>query len=151
MKATILTIFYAILSFFFVSLTQGALTSKSDCMNLGFNPTSLSCSTCEKVLRIVADNNTYDDCKFCCVHQNEEKFHKAVLEIDNRYISYMPEMEAIIKIKADLNLEVKYRFGSPQLKMYGLNEEEAVEILSVSSWSQDNFKEYIKSHLIVTV
>jgi hypothetical protein len=100
------------------------------------------------VLRIVADNTIYDDCKFCCVHQTEEKFQRAVLEIDNRYISYMPEVEAIIKIKSDLNLEVKYRFGSPQLKMYNANEDEPIEVLSVSSWTKDNFKEYIKSHLI---
>lgn len=139
---------------FTIDLTESAeiIQSRNDCLSVGFNPTVLSCDTCEKVQRMIGDKSTYDNCKFCCMSQVEEKFNNAVLEVDNRYIHYMPELEAIIKIKDKLNLEVKYRFGSPQLKMYNKDDQdEAVETLSVSSWSQDNFKEYIKSHLVITV
>ncbi len=131
-----------------LTISTQSIIVKKDCLSQGFNPSVLVCSTCETMRKLINDVTTYSRCKECCINRKtDEKYLKAVLEVDNRYLSYQPELEAIVALKSILNFSVKYRFGNPQLKMFKkLEDEEPSEIISVSSWNQDNFKGYLKSH-----
>ena len=131
-----------------ISLTLSAVIKKSQCASYGFNENTLQCSTCETLSKIVSNREAYDNCKVCCIEKVEDKFGLAVLEIDNRYLAHMPDLDAIVGMKDELKLKVQYRFGSPVLKMFKNSlDDEPAETIAVGTWNQDNFKEYLKSHL----
>lgn len=130
------------------SLASCALIKKSQCSSYGFNENTLQCSTCETLSKIVSNRDAYENCKVCCIEKVEDLFGLAVLEVDNRYLAHMADLDAIVAKKDELKLKVKYRFGSPVLKMYkASSDEEPAETIAVGTWNQDNFKEYLKSHL----
>lgn len=139
---------YFVLLALLLSSTFAASIKKSQCIAYGFNDNTLQCSTCETLSKIVSNREAYENCKVCCIEKVEERFGMAVLEVDNRYLAHMPDLDAIIAKKDELNLKVRYRFGSPVLKMYkSKSDEEPAETIAVGTWNQDNFKEYLLSHV----
>lgn len=132
---------------------QQAVASPQACLDYGYNPATLICSTCDSVGQILGEQSeAKKKCLECCVNlvNSEEKYAKAVLEIDKRAVGFFPELKAIIDKKKELKLTVRYIFGSPRLLMYkteDISDEEPAEELSVHSWNQDTFKDYLKSHL----
>ena len=125
--------------------------SATDCQSYGFNSNTLVCSVCEHVGQILGEQSeAKKKCSECCLNiaTTEEKYSKAVLEVDKRALPYLPDIEAIIKKKKDLKLTVRYRLGSPQLLMFKNKEDyDPTETISVHSWNQDTFKDYLETHI----
>jgi hypothetical protein len=150
-------LFYLLsVAFFFlavlnISATSNILSSSEVCADYGFNPTTLVCSTCDLVGQILGDSSeAKKKCSECCLNiiNTEEKYEKAVLEIDKRAIPFLPDLKAIIEKKKELKLTVRYKYGHPRLLMYkNGNEDEPSEVHSVHSWNQDTFKDYLMTHL----
>lgn len=132
-----------------MALVEGS--SAVSCLDYGFNPTTLSCSTCETVGQILGEQSeAKNKCLECCVNMAtaEEKYGKAVLEIDKRSLGFFPDLQSVVEKKKELKLIVRYRFGSPRLLMYKFaDDDEPSEDLSVHSWTKDTFEDYLSSHL----
>lgn len=121
---------------------------RDDCPSLGYNPSVLTCDTCDTLHKILDHQTTYDTCKSCCIAKVEEKFAHAVLEVDKRYLSFMKEISAVIEKKAELGLKVRYRYVNPTLYMYKeKSDKEPAETILVSQWNKATFEDYLSSHL----
>ncbi len=128
-----------------------ALTA-SQCLELGFNSDSLACQTCDYVGQVFGDKSEPNtSCLSCCIRDSnsvEEVFAKAVLEIDKRFVKFLPELEFVVKNKRKYKLNVRYREGPPRLLMYKeKGDEEAQETVSVGSWNRDALIDYLSSHI----
>jgi hypothetical protein len=136
---------------FNIRISADILSSPEVCSDYGFNPTTVVCSTCDLVGQILGDSSeAKKKCSECCLNiiNTEEKYEKAVLEIDKRAIPFMPDLKAIIEKKKELKLTIRYKYGHPRLLMYkNGNDDEPSEVHSVHSWNQDTFKDYLMTHL----
>ena len=154
---------WCMLVFLLVMMTQlhyftHAAKSKSTtltpeaCLDYGFNSNVLVCSTCEEVGQILGEQSDAKlTCSQCCVadSKNEEKYKKAILEVDKRTLPFLPDIEKVVKDKKKLKLTVRYRMGPPSLQMFkSKDDDEAAETISVQNWTQDLFQEYISAHLV---
>ena len=143
------------LLFLFCCLCYGIIHAKSNevtCLDYGYNPTALDCTTCDVIGQILGDQaEAKKKCLTCCntIINAEEIYEKAVLEVDKRALPYMPDVQAVVEKKKDLKLSIRYRFGgSPRLLMYkDKDDDEPSESLSVYSWTKDTFIDYLKSHV----
>ena len=132
-------------------------SSSEECLNMGFNPISLQCETCDVLLRVVGDEDLLTDCKKCCSRSaGKETFEKAVIEVDKRFLTSFPNLKPFVESiykksskskrkekdqengNADkLNgVTVRYRFGSrPTLMLYKSKEDDVpAESLYIGSW-----------------
>ena len=119
-------------------------------MSKGYDSTVLMCSSCDSLQLVVGDEELYTECKECCQPDRvETKYEQAVLELDKRFLAGLPEIEAVVKMKKKLNLDVRYSFGSrPVLYMFKEEgDDSAEERISVSGWDKSTFVEYLKDHL----
>ena len=81
------------------------------CFEIGFNSESLQCSTCERVLVALNDDDTYQKCLSCCVQDEIQEittYNQAVLEVDKRFLSFdkNSDLNQVIKNKKALGLKV---------------------------------------------
>lgn len=87
----------------------------------------------------------------CCRPDEKtvQKFRRAVLQVDKRFLMAFPDIKAVIKSAKDLNIDVEYIFGSrPMLLMFENDgDEEPTESVPVHTWSKDTFNEYLSSSL----
>lgn len=148
---------YFIAAIFILTLSYNAqvVSSSVSCIDYGYNPTTLSCSTCDIVGQILGEQSeAKSKCKECCINispTTEEKYRKAVLEVDKRSISYFPDIQAVIDKKKELKISIRYSFGSPRLLMYkNTDDDEPTETLSVYSWTKDTFQDYLSNNLITS-
>jgi len=133
---------------FLAALSAALAFVRDDCPSLGYNPSVLTCETCDTMHKILDHQSTYDNCKSCCIAKVEEKFSHAVLEVDKRYLSFMKEISAVIEKKAELGLKVRYRYVNPTLYMYKeKGDKEPAETITVSQWNKATFEDYLSSHL----
>ena len=129
-----------------VSITS--TSSQENCAVFGFNPNTLMCSTCLQLRDIVPVSDAIKQCNECCVKKIEEKYKYAVLEVDKRFLKALPEIAAVVKLKTELNLKIRYRYGPNSLLMYKEKSDgEPAEVISVNTWSKDVFVDYLKTHL----
>lgn len=141
--------------FVLVHLPVASSTTSSEvCASYGYNINTLMCPTCAYIKEAIGGEAEGDAaikvCEECCINKEEEKYKRAVLEVDKRYLKALPDIGAIVKMKSELKLKVKYRYGPSSLLMYKeKNDYEPAETLSVNSWSKDVFIDYLKTHLIV--
>ena len=103
MMHTILIVFlFLIISQTCNSAAIKKLTS-AQCLDHGFNGELLACQTCSYVAQVFGDQSEPNNaCLSCCIpdaNNMEETFAKAVLEVDKRFVQYMPEIEYIVKNK----------------------------------------------------
>uniref|UniRef100_A0A7S3GQR9 Selenoprotein F/M domain-containing protein n=2 Tax=Spumella elongata TaxID=89044 RepID=A0A7S3GQR9_9STRA len=121
---------------------------RDNCPSLGYNPSVLTCDTCDTMHKILDHQTTYDNCKSCCIAKVEEKFSLAVLEVDKRYLSFMKEISAVTEKKSELGLKVRYRYVNPTLYMYKeKGDKEPAETIAVGQWNKATFEDYLSSHL----
>jgi len=148
----------SLLYFFLIFYSSYAVTSElatlspEECLKFGYNSNVLKCSTCEHVAQVIGETSvTNRHCNQCCIQISgalEEKYARAILEVDRRGLAFMPEIKAVVDMKIKLNLLVRSRYGSPRLLMYSKEgDEEPSEVLSVGAWKQDTFQDYLSSHL----
>lgn len=145
--------------FLLILVVSSSRLSPEDCLEFGYNPQVLLCSTCETIAQVVpsvengVESTMLTNCKQCCIENKvseDQKYKMAVLEMDQRYASFYPELQGVIKEKKKLGLTVKYKFGvSPILLMY-TNKADAnpADELSVSNWSQDTFRDFLSTHIV---
>lgn len=121
------------------------------CLDYGYNSNVLVCSTCEAIGQILGDQSEAKlTCQRCCVADNkpEDKYQKIILEVDKRSVTFLPDIEKVIKDKKKLKLTVRYRMGPAVLSMYkNKDDDEPTETISVQSWTKDVFEEYLSTHL----
>ncbi len=127
--------------------------SQDRCLSNGFNSLILQCNTCDHVAEILGDSSSaYLNCKSCCHAETvkaQEKFKKAVLEVDKRSLPFAPDLQAVVDMKKQLKIQVRNRYGSARLLMFReIGEDEPSEVLSVHSWTKDTFVDYFKTHLV---
>jgi hypothetical protein len=136
--------------------------SPEECLEFGYNSQVLVCTTCDTIAQIVpstAENSIdttsllYTNCKQCCIENKlseDRKYQLAVLEMDQRYASFYPELEELIKDKKKIGLTVKYKFGvSPILLVYtNKADTHPADEISVSGWSKETFKDYLSTHVM---
>ena len=129
-----------------------AYSSETTCLNKGFDSNILTCKSCDSLLKVVGDENLYEDCKTCCTTESEtiQKYQSAVLEIDKRFLGGFPEIAKIVKAAKKLKLEVRYSFGArPMLLLYKRDGDESYsEAIPVHSWSQESFKDYLSTYIV---
>lgn len=149
------TLFYILIVFYssYVRSSELATLSPEECVKFGYNANVLKCSTCEYVAQVIGENSVASmHCNQCCI-QNlpgalEEKYARAILEVDRRSLAFMPEIKAVVDKKKKLNLMVRSRYGSPRLLMFSKEgDDEPSEVLSVAAWKQDTFEDYLTTHL----
>lgn len=136
----------------FVVSSDLATLSPEECLKFGYNSNVLKCSTCEHVAQVIGEASvTNRHCNQCCIQTLgvfEEKYARAVLEVDRRGLPFMPEIKAIVENKKKLNLIVRSRYGSPRLLMFTKEgDEEPSEALSVAAWKRETFEDYLATHL----
>jgi hypothetical protein len=142
----------AVISLLFLILgdaTSVQTLTVEQCAEYGFNSNILQCSTCSYVSEFFGEESEgLTACKGCCIQKVEEKYAKAVLEIDRRALPFFPELKAVVEKKKELKFTVKNRYGSPRLLMYKLaDDHEPSERMAVHNWNRDTFIDYLKSHL----
>lgn len=124
----------------------------NDCLEYGYNPAILKCATCEHVQQVLGESSeAARNCLRCCIKEDTEEvqFAKAVLELDKRSVPFLPDIAAVIEMKKELHLKVRYDFTNPRLLMFkGADDKEPSETIGVHSWSVDTFKDYLQAHLI---
>jgi len=131
-----------------LSLSSVVSVLRDDCASLGYNPSVLTCETCDNMHKILDHQTTFDNCKSCCIAKVEETYALAVLEVDKRYLSYMKEISAVIEKKAELKLKVRYRYVNPTLYMYKQKgDSDPAETIAVGSWDKATFEDYLSTHL----
>lgn len=131
-----------------LALTYSLVGANDQCLLKGFNPSVLMCDTCEVMHKIIDHQESYVNCKACCIEKVDEKYELAIMEVDKRYLSYMKEISSIIDKKAELHLKVRYRYGSPVLQMYKFkSDSEPTETISINSWDKNTIEDYLSSHL----
>mmetsp|Transcript_22588 Transcript_22588/g.40027 ORF Transcript_22588/g.40027 Transcript_22588/m.40027 type:complete len:147 (-) Transcript_22588:204-644(-) len=102
------------------------------CEQLGFTK-DLKCPDCDVLLKIVTDNELYNDCNACCSEdQNTSpKFTNAELEVCKYKLSAYPHLEKFIAkhAKGYSKLKVRYeRFTEPKLKLFGKKVSETIRV-----------------------
>jgi hypothetical protein len=134
------------------------------CLDYGYNHATLLCSTCRSVAAIFAEHSElHAHCLHCCASSssssstdnsallNEEIFQKAVLFVDKHSLPFLPDIDHVVKHKKQLSLQVKYRFGAPQLRMFKNKNDDvsaaAAETVSIQNWDKTTIIEYLSTHL----
>lgn len=125
--------------------------SHDKCLSFGYNSQVLQCKTCLHVSEILGDTSeAFTRCQQCCTENSkaeEVKYQKAVLEVDKRSLPFSPDLDAIVKMKKDLKLTVRNRYGNARLLMFTeTNADEPSEVLSVSGWTKDTFLDYLRTY-----
>eukprot|EP00033_Pygsuia_biforma_P001308 GCRY01001482.1.p1 GENE.GCRY01001482.1~~GCRY01001482.1.p1 ORF type:complete len:164 (-),score=25.43 GCRY01001482.1:105-596(-) len=142
------------LCFILLSLFLFFVTSSSaiDCQEKGFLSDTLPCSNCALLDTLVGVSLLTSDCLECCFDDNQEevkKYKKAVLEVCKCSFGTHPDLKNFIQkgLASNIsNLEVKYVRGkSPTLKL--TTQEGEQEMISVSSWSLDDYVEFFETQL----
>eukprot|EP01038_Epipyxis_sp_PR26KG_P009199 gene9199-12409_t len=139
-------------------IISSSIASPEDCLTYGFNDQILSCKTCSLMQKVLLSKDEItiikanEMCQQCCIPDKSTeniKYEKAVLEVDKRYLAGLTDLHSIVKMKSQLGLTVKYRFGPPTLTMFKSKlDDEPSDMISVGTWSKDDFKDYFKTHLI---
>ena len=133
-----------------ILMIGGTVIDERVCVTRGYDSTALMCSSCESLQLVVGDEELYKECQECCQPDRvEAKYEQAVLEVDKRFLSGLPEVQAVVKMKNKLNLDVRYSFGArPTLLMFKEEGDDlAEERISVYGWDKETFVEYLKGHL----
>ena len=80
-----------------VFFVEGLLASQQ-CLELGFNPSTLQCDTCESLSRVVGDEELYQDCSRCCASTNSDKdiYELAVVEVDKRFVEMFANLPDLL-------------------------------------------------------
>jgi hypothetical protein len=120
------------------------------CLELGFNPQTLSCSICSKMNQIVNDESLTQECQNCCSEEGldaYETYELIVLEIDKNFLKQNEELSKFLKgIGNQIVLRHKYLM-SPTLLMYQeRNDLEPSRRINIASWSLEEIQEFLKSH-----
>lgn len=99
---------------FFIFLISISICWQLDaniCSEIGFNSESLQCSTCERVLVTLNDDDIYQKCLSCCIQDEVREtttYNYAVLEVDKRFtFDKNSDLNQIIKNKKALGLKVR--------------------------------------------
>jgi hypothetical protein len=89
-----------------------------------------------------------EECLQCCTSSANEIYELAVLEVDKKTAKRYGNIVDIMKKAEDIDLVIRHRRGSrPTLLMYKeRDDEEASEVIGVSSWNADVLEEYVTSH-----
>ena len=144
--------FLILFAFTVVCSLANANLSADVCVAKGFDQTVLNCKTCDKILKIVGDEEIVEDCKACCKSYADvsQRYELAVLEIDKRILQSLPEFDKIIKEAKKLKLTVKYRYGSrPTLFLFKKSTDESPDdSISVHTWNADTFREFLSENLL---
>jgi len=121
--------------------------------NLGFNPNTLSCSTCDDMKNFKLSEQIISNCNSCCKStSNTEEIHKyikAELLVCNWKLGHFPQVSDFIKndSKKYTNLKVKYVRGSPPvIKLYEAGDIESSTI-AIGAWSDSALREYFEEKL----
>jgi hypothetical protein len=135
------------------SVASLAQLSPEVCLENGFNPSLLACSTCEHVLPVLGESSPIvAQCFACCLESSagqEEKYFKAVLELDKRSLPFLTGLQEVVGKRKELGLSVRYDFSSPRLLLYKTSGDiAAAEIISVQGWGLDSFREFLQAHLL---
>ena len=139
-----------LIALFAVGLAEIQL-SHDKCLSYGYNSQVLQCKTCLHVSEILGDTSeAFTRCQQCCTESSkadEVRYQKAVLEVDKRSLPFSPDLDAIVKMKKDLKLTVRNRYGNARLLMFTeTNADEPSEVLSVSGWTKDTFLDYLRTY-----
>jgi hypothetical protein len=125
------------------------------CLELGFNSQTLSCSMCIKMKQIVNDEILTKECQDCCSNEliNEnEKYELIVLEIDKKYLKNNEELSQFLKedngVSNQIVLRHKYLMIPTLLMYHERNDLEPSRVMNIGSWSLEEIKEFLKSHVI---
>lgn len=132
-----------------VSTSNASTPDNQQCLSYGFNSAeSMSCSVCETLLKVTGEKQLNDECLQCCTSSSNEIYELAVLEVDKKTAKMYVNIVDIMKKSEELDLVLRHRRGSrPTLLMYKeRDDEEASEVIGVSSWTADVLTEYINSH-----
>lgn len=134
-----------------ISTLVFAELSMENCLLYGFNSQVVQCKTCDHIADILGDaSEAFANCRKCCVNEQEKtetKYKKVVLEVDKRSLPFSPDLEAIVKMKKDLKIQVRNRYGSARLLMFTEStNEEPSDILAVQGWTKDTFLDYFKTY-----
>ena len=148
----------------YLALSAAAATAPAtSCAEWGFNAATLSCSTCDVVLRVIGDDKLHGECLQCCTKTAEEpKYEKAVLEIDKRFAGSFGDIKKVIasinsknkksklkdgEIEIPMEVSVSYVFGArPVLHVYKkVTDKAPAESISVMSWSKEVFSDFFTS------
>lgn len=160
---------WALLLLAFALSATGASASAGSvsCVEWGFNPSTLSCTTCDVVLRVIGDDKLHGECLQCCTKTAEEpKYERAVLEIDKRFTSSFSDIKKIIssinsknkktklkdgEIEIPMEVSVSYVFGArPVLHVYkSATDRSPADSISVMNWSKDVFADFFTSSYAV--
>lgn len=148
-SSTILLVFYCVICLLVHGSVSGSISDVS-CIDFGFNPDVLRCSTCSEHVQPIlgVESEVTSKCLQCCIPDTEEKYAMAVLEVDKRILKYMPDIHEVVKQKKSLGLKVRYAQISPRLLMYkNENDVDAADSVDVQGWSVDTFKDFLHAHL----
>ena len=140
----------------FISLISGFCfvhASNEDlCVDKGFHPDTLKCTTCETLKSVVGDDELVNDCLGCCSQADADVYELAVLEIDERLLTRYSHWKVIISDakKRSSNLIMRSKEGSwPKLLMYkDRTDVDPFDSVNVASWSAEDAEEYLKIHLV---
>jgi hypothetical protein len=128
---------------------SGSALDHQQCLSLGFNSAeAMSCSVCETLLKVTGEKQMNEECLQCCTSSANEIYELAVLEVDKKTAKRYGNIVDIMKKAEDIDLVIRHRRGSrPTLLMYKeRDDEEASEVIGVSSWNADVLEEYVTSH-----
>lgn len=139
-----------LLSFVVLYTGFGETLDPEECTELGFNNGALQCSDCDVLGDVSGSAVIALECRRCCADRSDEKYELAVLQLDSRYASRLPNLAEILKHVDSLDVVVRNSLGArPSLLMYKERSDDMPSSeLNVFSWTLDTFKEYIEDHKI---
>lgn len=129
--------------------------SANECKQLGFDSSSLLCSSCDE-LKEFKLSQLEKSCKQCCVSDGEAdnesvvKYASATLEVCSWKLGRYPQVQAFIQSDRPSkypNLRISYVRGKePTLVLYDDSGAE-VESLGIDKWTTDTVEEYLNQIL----
>ena len=127
-------------------------TSPEQCLALGFEKGVTQCGTCEQVKSVLGDEEFYGDCLTCCETPAQERYERAVFELDRRMLRFHKHLQKIIKeLRKHDGIEVKNRMDQrPVLRLYTKEDDESpTESVNILGWDLEMLQEFLKDKLAV--
>ncbi|KAE9547956.1 hypothetical protein FO519_008833 [Halicephalobus sp. NKZ332] len=143
-----------ILSSIFISLTSAELEmTPEECKEVGFNPETLKCSTCDKLSNFQLEE-ILTDCQRCCQKEKteaHERFPMAQIEICECNLGRFPQVNAFVKseMKDQWGSKLKIRHVRGILPTVVLKSADGrpQKSLNIEKWDTDTITEFLNDWL----
>eukprot|EP00995_Heteronema_vittatum_P009123 NODE_4414_length_582_cov_215.707317_g3200_i0.p2 GENE.NODE_4414_length_582_cov_215.707317_g3200_i0~~NODE_4414_length_582_cov_215.707317_g3200_i0.p2 ORF type:complete len:174 (-),score=51.24 NODE_4414_length_582_cov_215.707317_g3200_i0:61-531(-) len=131
-------------------VSTGSSVQQPDCPQLGFTD-ALRCSSCEQLLKVVKDEELYNDCKSCCTDDvvTATTYSAVELIICRCKLHAFPHIQTFInkKAKAYTGLKVTLTNDGQYPKMLMTSTEGSAQTIPIDRWKTETLEEFLRSNL----